>query len=67
VVHGVDAVSSNVHLKEVAVGFPERVNAFNGDAAKGEVVGELPVCDWERWEVVTEPVRKNLHESTFLV
>ncbi len=67
VVHGVDAVGGDVHLKEVAVPFSERVDAFDGDAAEGEVVGELPVGDGERWEVVAEPVRKNLHESTFLV
>ena len=67
VVHGVNAVGGDVHLEEVAVGFAEVMNTFDGDAAKGEVVGELPVGDGERWEVVTEPVRKNLHESTFLV
>jgi len=38
-VHGVDAVGGDVHLEEVAPGGAEMVNAFDGDAAEGEIVG----------------------------
>jgi len=36
----------------VAVSFAQRVDAFDGDAAKGEVVGELPIGDSECRKVV---------------
>ena len=39
VVHGVDAVGGDVHLEERAVVGAEGVDAFDGDAAEGEVVG----------------------------
>ena len=65
------AVSKAIAEMERAVGklgiVGVMVNTFDRDAAEGEVVSELPVGDGERREVVTEPVRKNLHESTFLV
>ena len=67
VVHGVDAVGSDVHLEEGAVRRPvvaaEIVNAFDGDAAEGEVVGELPVGDSEGGQVVAEPLRENVHDG----
>ena len=47
VVHGVDAVGGDVHLEEVAVAGTEGVDAFDGDAAEGEVVGELPIVTGE--------------------
>ena len=55
VVHGVDTVGGDVHLEEVAVVGAEGVDAFDGDAAEGEVVGELPVGDRESGQVVAEP------------
>ena len=39
VVHGVDAVGRDVHLEEVAVARAKIVDALNGDAAEGEVIG----------------------------
>ena len=39
VVHGVDTVGGDVHFEEVAVVGAEVVDAFDGDAAEGEVVG----------------------------
>jgi hypothetical protein len=43
------------------------MDAFDGDAAEGQIIGELPVGDGERWDVVAQPACKNLHESTSLV
>ena len=47
VVHGVDAVGGDVHLEERAVAGAEIVDAFDGDAAQGQVFGELGVGDGE--------------------
>jgi len=38
------------------------VDAFDGDAAEGEVVGELTVNRSEAEEIFAEPGGKNLHE-----
>ena len=69
VVHGVDAVGGDVHLEEAAVGVAEGVaaevvDAFDGDAAEGEVVGELAIVDGggEGGQVVAEPAGKDLHD-----
>ena len=45
VVHGIDAVGGDVHLVERTVARAEIVDAFDGDAAQGQVVGELRVGD----------------------
>jgi hypothetical protein len=71
VVHGVDAVGGDVHFEEVAARFAidagaEEVDAFDGDAAEGEIVGELPVGDREGGQVVAEPVCEDVH-GRFLV
>jgi hypothetical protein len=42
------------------------VDAFDGDAAEGEVVGELPIGDGECGEIVAEPVCEDVH-GRFLV
>ena len=47
VVHGVDAVGGDVHLVERAVACAEIEDAFDGDAAQGEVFGKLGVADGE--------------------
>ena len=47
VVHGIDAVGGDVHLVERAVACAEIVDAFDGDAAQGEVFSELGVVDRE--------------------
>jgi hypothetical protein len=39
------------------------VDTFDGDAAKGEIVGKLPVGDGERGKVVTEPTGKDVHDG----
>jgi hypothetical protein len=44
----------------------EGVDALDGDAAEGEVVGELPIGDWEGGQVVAEPVCEDVH-GRFLV
>jgi hypothetical protein len=46
VVHGVDAVGGDVHLEEMTVFSAEGVDAFDGDAAEGEVFGELGVINF---------------------
>jgi hypothetical protein len=61
VVHGVDAVGGDVHFEEVAVVGAEGVDAFYGDAAEGEVVGELPVGDGEGGQIVAEPDCEDVH------
>ena len=63
-VHGVDAVGGDVHLEQMALG--EGVDAFDGDAAEGEVLGELTVVDGrgEGGEKAAEPVREDLHEGS---
>ena len=52
VVHGVDAVGGDVHVEErtfsVTGCVREREDAFDGDAAEGEVFGELVVIDGKR-------------------
>ena len=49
VVHGVDAVGGDVHVEERGFGVAGDVvdleDAFNGDAAEGEVFGELSVVN----------------------
>ena len=72
VVHGVDAVGGDVHLEEVAVVLSvgadaEVMHAFYGDAAQGEVVGELPVIDGEFRQIGAEPGCENFHDGRFLV
>ena len=47
VVHGIDAVGGDVHLVEGAVACAEVEDTFDGDAAEGEVFGELGVADGE--------------------
>ena len=47
VVHGIDAVGGDVHLEERAVAGAEIEDAFDGDAAQGQVFGELRVVDGE--------------------
>ena len=39
----------------------EGVDAFDGDAAKGEIIGELPIGDGEGGQVVAEPVCEDVH------
>jgi len=67
VVHGVDAVGGDVHLKEVAVGLSigggaEIVNAFYRDAAEGEVFGELVIIDRNVGNVGAEPRSDDVHD-----
>ena len=64
VVHGVDAVGGDVHLEERAVAGAEIVDAFDGDAAEGQVFGELGVGDGEIGQITAEPIgqESSLHE-----
>ena len=62
-VHGVDAVGGDVHLEEGAVR-AEIEDAFDGDAAEGEIVGELTVGDREFGEIGTKPIGENAHSSS---
>jgi len=64
VVHGVDAVGGDVHLEEVTVVWAEIMDAFDGDAAQGEVVGELPIGDRKCGQIVSEPAGENVHDWT---
>ena len=68
VVHGVDAVGGDVHVEEGGIGVAgcvvELEDAFDGDAAEGEVFGELGVIDVENGQVEAEPVGENLHGWT---
>ena len=70
-VHGVDAVGGDVHLVEVAVGFSirgaEGVDAFDGDAAEGEIVGELLIISRNVRDVGAEPGGQNIHGLASLV
>ncbi len=61
VVHGVDAVGGDVHLEERAVAGAEIVDAFDGDAAQGQVFGELGVDDGEIGQITAKPFGENLH------
>ncbi len=67
VVHRIDAVGGDVHLEEVAIAGAEVVDALDGDAAQGEVVGELSVGDGEGGKIVAEPVGENFHGGRLLV
>ncbi len=58
VIHGVDAVGGDVHLEERAVAGAEIEDAFDGDAAKGKVFGELGVGDGEFGEIAPQPFGK---------
>ncbi len=64
-VHGVDAVGGDVHVEEracgVAGGVVELEDAFDSDAAEGEVFGELGVIDVEDGQVGAEPFGEDLH------
>ena len=68
VIHGVDAVGGDVHVEKggvgVAGGVVELEDAFDGDAAEGEVFGELGVIDFENGQVGAEPVGEDLHGWT---
>ena len=46
-IHGIDAVGGDVHLIERTVAETEVEDAFDGDAAEGEVFGELRVANSE--------------------
>jgi hypothetical protein len=39
------------------------MDTLNGDAAQRKVVGELPVGDGKRREIVTQPAGKNSHDG----
>ena len=67
VVHRVDAVGGDVHLEEVDVVWAERVDAFYGYAAEGEVVGELPIVSRDTRDVGAEPLCNDVHDGRFLV
>jgi hypothetical protein len=67
VVHGVDAVGGDVHVEERAGGIGSWEDAFDGDAAEGEVFSELGVVDVERGQVGAEPTGQDLHGWTLLV
>src|ERR1700733_9914095 len=71
VVHGVDAVGGDVHLVEVAVGFSirgaEGVDAFDGDAAEGEIFGEFVIIDRDVGDVGAQPSGENIHDGRLLV
>lgn len=73
VVHGVDAVGGDVHVEERGFGVAGDVvdleDAFDGDAAKSKIFGELGVIDVEDWEVGAEPFGEDFHEvsSSILV
>ena len=71
VVHGVDAVGGDVHFEEVAVGFAigsaQRVDAFYGDSAEGEVFGELVIIDRDVGDVGAEPGGEDIHDGRLLV
>jgi hypothetical protein len=60
VVHGVDAVGGDVHVEERGV-VGELEDSFDGDAAEGEVFGELGVIDGERGQVGAEPFGEDFH------
>ncbi len=66
-VHGVDAVGGDVHLEEVAVVWAEGVDAFYGDAAEGEVFGELLIIDRNVGDVGAEPGGEDIHDGRLLV
>ncbi len=61
VVHGIDAVGGDVHLEERAVACAEIEDAFDGDAAQGQVFGELGVGDGEFGQVRSQPFCQNFH------
>ena len=63
VIHGVDAVGGDVHFVEGAVAGAERIDAFDGDAAQGEVLGELGVGRGESREMSAEPLGKYFHAN----
>ena len=63
VVHRVDAVGGDVHLVERAVAGAEIVDAFDGDAAQGQVFGELRVVDGKLGQITAKPFGKNLHAN----
>jgi len=66
VVHGVHAVRGDVHIEERGFGVARSVvdlkDTFDGDAAQGEVFGELRVIDVEDWEVGAEPFGEDFHD-----
>ena len=62
-VHGVDAVGGDVHLVKRPVAFAEAVDALDGDAAQGQVLGEFVVVDREFGEQAAEPCGKNFHAN----
>jgi hypothetical protein len=66
VVHGVDAVGGDVHVEERGFGVAGDVvdleDAFDGDAAQGQVFGELSVIDVQDREIGAEPFGKDFHD-----
>ncbi len=63
VVHGIDAVGGDVHLVERAVTRAKIEDAFNGDAAQGEIFGELGVVDRKFRQITAKPLGKNFHAN----
>ena len=61
-IHRVDAVRGDVHLEErTTAGRGEF--AFHGNAAQGEVFGELPVVDRQLGKIGAKPMRKNIQAN----
>jgi len=63
VVHRIDPVGGKVHLVERAIAGAEIEDAFNGNAAQGQVFGELGVRYGELGQIATEPLCEDLHAN----
>ena len=61
VVHGIDAVGRDVHLKARAAGRGE--DTFDGNAAQGQVFGELGVGDGKLGKVGAQPLGEDIHRG----
>ena len=59
-VHGIDAIGRDVHLKQVSTAH-EFVHAFDGNATQGKVFRKLPVVHFERGQVLAQPIRQDVH------